>query len=233
MHVIDDDARDRMRICRVLSSDTIHTEPFETVREFLDFSPTSGLVLCAGKGGNIADLVEGLDRGCWLPAMAYSTNPEVVEVVRAMQVGIASYFASPFTVDDFLREYQWLKRSLAAQIEDRSRAADARKRIEKLSDREREILDCMLDHSSSKEIARHLGISPRTVEAHRASLMSRLGVRTATQAIRVALEGGLSTRSRQADATWSIQHGSKDDADEEELAFLAGDNRQAQFLQGG
>ena len=47
----------------------------------------------------------------------------------------------------------------------------------------------MLDHGTSKAIARHLGISPRTVEAHRANLMARLDVTSTSEAIRIAVEG--------------------------------------------
>ena len=47
----------------------------------------------------------------------------------------------------------------------------------------------MLDHGTSKAIARHLGISPRTVEAHRANLMTRLDVASTNEAIRIAVEG--------------------------------------------
>lgn len=47
----------------------------------------------------------------------------------------------------------------------------------------------MLDHGTGKQIAGQFGISPRTVEAHRANLMARLDVRTASQAIQLAIEG--------------------------------------------
>lgn len=174
----------------MLTSGDLHAEPFDGVREFLQFSPTSGLVLCCDQGDDVIALNDGLERGCWLPAMAYGAAPDVTNVVRAMQAGIASYLTWPFQLEDFMREYERLENSLAAQIESRHRAADARTRIERLSEREREILECMLDYSTSKEIARELGISPRTVEAHRASLMARLDVKTATQAIRIAIEGG-------------------------------------------
>ncbi len=89
-----------------------------------------------------------------------------------------------------MAEYGKLQGSFAARLAQRKRASTARRRLDTLSNRERQVLGCMLDYGTSKEIARYLGISPRTVEAHRANLMVRLDVRTATQAIRVAVEGG-------------------------------------------
>ncbi|WP_370033394.1 LuxR C-terminal-related transcriptional regulator [Qipengyuania mesophila] len=61
--------------------------------------------------------------------------------------------------------------------------------LDALSKREREILGCMLDHGTGKQIAGQFGISPRTVEAHRANPMARLDVPIASQAIRLAIEG--------------------------------------------
>ena len=175
--------------------DGIHCEPFDGVQEFLKFAPTAGLVLCCDNANAIFELIEGLEDGCWLPVIAYGTAPDVTNVVRAMQAGIASYLSAPFGLEDFRHEYDRLESSLALHIESRHRTAQARCRIERLSVREREILDCMLNHATSKEIARELNISPRTVEAHRASLMARLDVKNATQAIRVAIEGGIFGRT--------------------------------------
>jgi len=90
-----------------------------------------------------------------------------------------------------LEEYEKLREFFAIQYERRRRESTARNLVGTLSTREREILTCMLDFGTSKEIARHLGISPRTVETHKANLMARLQVKTSTEAIRVAMEGGV------------------------------------------
>ena len=62
-----------------------------------------------------------------------------------------------------------------------------------LTPREREILDHVWDGSSNKEIARLLHISHRTVEAHRARIMTKLGTRNIAQMMRAALSKGLVT----------------------------------------
>jgi len=68
---------------------------------------------------------------------------------------------------------------------------EARSRIENLSTREREVLDWLAQGSSNKAIARELQISPRTVEIHRANMMSKLGASHAADAVRLRLEAEL------------------------------------------
>jgi DNA-binding CsgD family transcriptional regulator len=60
-----------------------------------------------------------------------------------------------------------------------------------LSGREREVLLLIAEGLSAKEVATRLNISPKTVEAHRTSLMRKLGVRKATELVRYALRRGL------------------------------------------
>jgi len=67
-------------------------------------------------------------------------------------------------------------------------------RMSSLSPRCRDVLIGLLAGQSNKEIAYGLGISPRTVEVHRAQLMKRLGARNAAEAVRIACEAMLAER---------------------------------------
>ena len=66
-------------------------------------------------------------------------------------------------------------------------ASEAAARIATLSPREREVLDRLVAGMGSKDIAHELGISPRTVEVHRARLLARIGVGSLAEAVRVAV----------------------------------------------
>lgn len=189
VYVVDGDASRRADICRSLFSEDFHFEPFDSAEEFLKFMPSLGLVLCHDHFGQLPALIEGLEQRVWLPVVAYSEAPKPGRVVRAMQMGVSSYLGFPLTPDVFRSEFINLQRAFASEWERKKRAVEARRMLETLSSRETEILACMLDYGTSKAIARHLEISPRTVEAHRANLMTRLGVDTAAQAIRIAVEG--------------------------------------------
>ena len=66
-------------------------------------------------------------------------------------------------------------------------------RIADMSVREREVLDGLMSGGTNKTIARDLGISPRTVEIHRAHVMERLGVHSLSVAIRMAVAAGFTS----------------------------------------
>lgn len=187
--VIDADAARRTQIGRALAEHDAHAEPFESLAEFEQYTPNEGLILVHDRDGAVLRMMAHVDRTSCLPAIAYSEKPDRVRVVRAMQAGVASYLSLPLSAADVLAEYREIAADLPARIEKRRRAARARTQLERLSRREHEILACMLDHGTSKAIARHLGISPRTVEAHRANLMARLDVTSTSEAIRIAVEG--------------------------------------------
>ena len=187
--VIDADAARRTQIGRVLTERDAHAEPFESLDEFAQYAPADGLILVHDGDDVIDELMAHVERTSCLPVIAYSDDPNRVTIVRAMQAGVASYLSLPLAAEELMTEYRQIAAELPARIEKRRRAAEARAQLEKLSRREHEILVCMLDHGTSKAIARHLGISPRTVEAHRANLMARLDVASTNEAIRIAVEG--------------------------------------------
>jgi DNA-binding NarL/FixJ family response regulator len=101
---------------------------------------------------------------------------EVIAAVRAVMTG-GSYFSPP----------------VAREIVDQARAPKraGSEPFTTLSTREREVLRLIAQGMSAKEIAGVLGISTKTVEAHRTSLMRKLGARKATELVRYALRKGL------------------------------------------
>jgi DNA-binding NarL/FixJ family response regulator len=101
---------------------------------------------------------------------------EVVAAVRAVIKG-GSYFSPP------------VAREIVEQA--RSPKRGTAEPFSTLSAREREVLHLIADGLSAKEIASKLGISTKTVEAHRTSLMRKLGARKATELVRYALRHGL------------------------------------------
>ena len=105
-----------------------------------------------------------------------SRASEVIAAVRAVMKG-GSYFSPP------------VAREIVEQV--RSPRSGGGEPFTTLSAREREVLRLIADGLSAKEIAGNLGISTKTVEAHRTSLMRKLGTRKATELVRYALRHGL------------------------------------------
>ncbi len=81
-----------------------------------------------------------------------------------------------------------------ARLEERSAAsretAEAHALLQKLTGREREILDMVARGWATKEIARALDVSPRTIETHRANLAEKLGTTSVAEMVRIVLAGG-------------------------------------------
>lgn len=101
---------------------------------------------------------------------------EVVAAVRAVTKG-GSYFSPP------------VAKEIVEQLRSPNRAS--RDPFSMLSTRERQVLRLIAEGLSAKEIAGELGISTKTVEAHRTSIMRKLGARKATELVRYALRHGL------------------------------------------
>jgi PAS domain S-box-containing protein len=87
-------------------------------------------------------------------------------------------------------QVQWFLGSQMA-VEASDRGEDARARIAALTDRQRTVLIAMAEGQLNKQIAFALGLTERTVKMHRAAMLRALGVRTAAEAIRLAIEAGL------------------------------------------
>jgi DNA-binding NarL/FixJ family response regulator len=103
-------------------------------------------------------------------------SAEILSAVRAIQRG-GNYFSPP------------VAREIADQL--RSPRRKPRDPFSLLSRRERDVLRLIAEGLSAKEVATGLGISAKTVEAHRTSLMRKLGLRKATELVRYALRHGL------------------------------------------
>lgn len=101
---------------------------------------------------------------------------EIVTAIREVMKG-GSYFSPP------------VAREIVEQV--RSPGIDSPDPFALLSAREREVLHLIAEGLSAKEVATELSISTKTVEAHRTSLMRKLGVRKATELVRYALRHGL------------------------------------------
>lgn len=131
------------------------------------------------QGGSISSIVIGREAEGIVPA------------VEAMKSGASDYIGSDFNDEALLAAVA----SAMTKIQDATARDDASEtamlRIASLSTREREVLDGLLAGGSNKTIARDLGISPRTVELHRAHLMERIGAHSLPEVFQLALAAGL------------------------------------------
>lgn len=189
---IDQDVKRRASLAFYLNNQGTFAEPFENIQEFIQCWPKSGVILIHDDGNAVAALMHEIcSRHTWLPVVAYSENPEPSQIVDAVLAGAIGYATWPGCGDALVKAIRNASTRSGAAIAAGSRKTMALSRIEKLSKREREILAGMVDGLSNRLIGKHLSISPRTVELHRANLLSKIGARHSAEAIRLAIEASL------------------------------------------
>ncbi len=129
-----------------------------------------------------------LERGSRLPVIFVTGHGDVPMAVAALQRGACDFIEKPFHNEDLLSRIQ---RALAVDCQKASRRkrTDAiAQRLEQLTLREREVMDLVVAGKLNKQIADELNISMKTVEAHRARVMDKMGARTLAELVRIALE---------------------------------------------
>lgn len=184
VYVVDGDLAMQRSLAGVLQVAGYHVKLFGSVREFLDdvHVLVAGCVLVdigAFGAESLDDAREITARHLGLAVVAAGPcHGDVGLVVSAMKAGVADYLESPFTTTALLTAVSSSLASLENAVQRDRAAQEARIRVATLTGREREVLDGLLAGGTNKTIAKALGISPRTVEIHRAHVMDRLGART-------------------------------------------------------
>lgn len=130
-------------------------------------------------------------RGIALPVIVLTGHGDVATAVTAMKQGALDFLEKPFEkallLDALTRGFERLERAGNAEVEGQEAAV----RIAALTARERDVLRGLVAGNPNKTIAYDLGISPRTVEVHRANVMTKLEVRSLSEALRIAFAAGL------------------------------------------
>lgn len=194
LHCVDHDSRTRAELARAVFGLGCHAEVYSSPEELLDHHPRDGIVLARDNPqlGGIAPFIEALaEIGIWLPVIATDSQPTTARIVAAMKAGSLDYLPLPVEVGRLAAMLERIGEEAERRSEARQRMIEARNRIATLSNREREVLEWLAGGSSNKTIARQLDISPRTVEIHRANMMSKLGAKHPADAVRLSFEAGL------------------------------------------
>jgi len=190
--LVDGDFRRRAVISHCLADSTIHVEPFEDPSELVARWPRSGLLLVHDDGRAIGDLLAHMGRsGQWLPVIGFASDPTTRQVVNAVLGGAIDYIAWPFTSEEIVHVVEEAEDKAETFGSAKRREAVARSRVERLTKREREVLAGVAGGLSNRMIGEKLSISPRTVEIHRANMLTKMGAHHTSEAIRIAIEAAL------------------------------------------
>lgn len=190
--VVDDDASVREIVATLCRSKNLGVETYDSAEAFLD-SYRSGrrgclLVDIRMPGLDGISLYNGLkSRGFDLPTIVITSHATVKLAVEGMKQGIADFIEKPIDNEILLSVVQ---RVLSDDVKAGRAQADrdaVRSRLAMLTPREREVMQLLTAGSTNKIIASKLGISVRTVELHRARVMTKSRARTVADLVRMAL----------------------------------------------
>ena len=201
IYLVDDDAAVRRSVGFMLKTSGHQVVAYESGAELLKNAAQleDGCILLDIRmpGMDGLEVQEALqDRGVGLPVIIMTGHGDVGLAVRAMKAGAVDFIEKPFEKSTLLASIDEGFRRLSRKETTSDRHKDAEVRLQALTSREREVLDGLAEGLPNKTIGYNLGISPRTVEIHRANLMAKLGVRSLSEALRLAFAAQDSSAGR-------------------------------------
>jgi two-component system, LuxR family, response regulator FixJ len=196
VYLVDDDDAIRRSAGFMLRTSGYAVKTFETGMEFLKEVkelPTGCVLLDVRMPG-----IDGLEvqrelrgTGIAYPVIVMTGHGDINVAVQAMKAGAVDFIEKPFEKAVLLSAIEQGFARVEKTQRAKARAAEAEVRVAALTDRERDVLHGLARGHPNKTIAHDLGISPRTVEIHRANLMAKLGVASLSEALRIAFAAGM------------------------------------------
>jgi FixJ family two-component response regulator len=192
IYVVDDDSADRAAMADLLSQRGLRVRTYDGPKAFFDdlHPDSAGCVVVDAAMPQMSGF-ELLDRlnevASTIPTIMIARHADVRMAVRALRKGAVDFLEKPVDVDELVASIdEALEHTRDSDAQHAIRAAAAA-RLAGLTERQRQVLAMVLEGRPSKVIAAELGISPRTVEAHRAAIMRKTGSRSISALVRSAL----------------------------------------------
>lgn len=190
VHLVDDDDAIRRSASFMLKTSGFQVQSYESGVDLLKNAGSlrQGCILLDIRmpGMDGLEVQQALrEKGVALPVIIMTGHGDVTLAVKAMKAGAVDFIEKPFEKAVLLSSLDLGLERLKQSEVDRGRTKDAAVRLKVLTPREREVLDGLAKGLPNKTIAYDLDISPRTVEIHRANLMTKLGVRSLSEALRI------------------------------------------------
>ncbi|HEV7820414.1 MAG TPA: response regulator [Burkholderiales bacterium] len=190
--IVEDDAAVRDSLGLLLGLHGLRTQSFGCAEDFLRvYQPSwAGCLLLDVKmpGMSGLELQETLRmQNLTLPVIIMTAHGDIATVRTALRSGAVDFLEKPVDPDALLTA---LRTALDADATHRRAALDAQSTLERLSvltARERQVMELIAKGSHNREIATSLGISPRTVEVHKARVMEKLQVQSVPELVRIVL----------------------------------------------
>ncbi len=195
VHIIDADAGTREALSVLFRLEGFQTTAFADASSFFAAVARTrpdvvalNLELSDEPGLEVLDRIKGLRAG--IAVFMLMDNQDVNGAVEAMKRGATDIVQKPIDTERFIRLVRnALRRDVLLGTVQGGRRPIEIRGFNQLTPREREVLERISNGQSNKEAGRDLGISPRTIEVHRARVMEKLGARNTADLMRIVLTG--------------------------------------------
>jgi len=193
VYIVDDDAAIRDALALLLSLRGYTTAIFASAEDFLGALPPSGSgcvvtdIRMAGMSGlELQRALEG--RRAALPLVVITAHGSIAAARDAFKSGAVDFLEKPFDDEHLVAA---IERAFGRLDDVRATRGPAASALAALSPRERQVLALVVEGVGNRGIGERLGISPRTVEVHKARILARLGARNLAELIRICRDAGL------------------------------------------
>lgn len=192
VYVVDDDSADREAMAELVSQRGLRVRTYDSSKALLDdLQPQSVGCIVVDAGMPQMSGFELLDRlnevGSTLPAIMLSRHGDVRTAVRALRNGAVDFLEKPVDFDQLVASIDEALEQTRNSAAHHAVHATAASRLAELTERQRQVLALVLEGRPNKVIAAELGLSRRTVEAHRAAIMRKTGSKSISALVRSAL----------------------------------------------
>jgi len=177
--IVDDDAAVRRFLGGLIESVELRVEAYASAQDFLGaYEPgRPGCLVLDVRMPGMSGLElqrELVDRAIDLPVIVLTGHGNVQVAVHAMKAGAVDFIEKPFDNELLLDRIQKAVAGNVRATSERAKRNEIAIRLQQLTPRERQVLDLVVSGESNKGVARHLDISERTVEIHRANVMRKM-----------------------------------------------------------
>lgn len=192
VYIVDDDSTLLKSLRYLLESVGLQAVTFESAGEFLEQLDTiqHGCLLLdvrmpAMSGLELQRVLKS--RSITIPIIVFTGHGDVAMAVQCMKEGAFDFLEKPYNDQKLLDRIQDAIEHDRGIREEMSHRAEAVERIEKLTPREREVMGLVVEGLANKQVAARLGISEKTVEAHRSHIMKKVRADGLAQLVRIAM----------------------------------------------
>jgi Response regulator len=192
VYIVDDDPAVRDALSVVLELEGFQTEAFEGADPFLEAvksdKPSCVLLDVHMPGRSGLEVLKAIDVANFpAPVFVISGQADIPMAVSAIKLGAFDFIEKPFDADVVVTR---IREALSARDSFGAAPVGSFPGSDTLTPRERDVLQEITAGASNKEAGRTLGISPRTIEVHRARIMEKLGAKNAADLVRIVLTAG-------------------------------------------